>query len=291
MKNWVARCSRYLLLRSAARAAHALAAWPWFDPRGASASSAKNVRRLLSGAPSSLSDTQQLHSAPVERQGVLARKATRVRDLVHLDEFSRRLHSCASGTELADTVARCAQVIFPDCHGALFLRADPDRFGLGLAWGGSTPTQSLQTLDCHALHSGRAYASHSASATACAHAKDAGHYVCIPLQTPSGLLGLLYLAHLCMPNTHRTPPWAATAIAERTSIALAAWQRQTQLQRRSVLSATWQDVAGDAKTRRSDTLRSQVCRPKPGRNGGAQDQVAPADGLIAPRRIALVRGL
>jgi len=182
------------------------------------------------------SDTQLLRSAYAELKGAFAKKEWRVRQLVHLDELSQRLQSCASSTELTDTVARCAQALFPGCHGALFLRVEAERHGLALAWGGSTLAQSLQTLDCHALHGGTSYVSHGASARACAHAKAEMAYVCLPLQSSSGALGLLYLAHASF-ATERTPPWAATAIAERTTIALQALRRQEQLQRRAIRDA------------------------------------------------------
>jgi diguanylate cyclase (GGDEF)-like protein len=189
------------------------------------------------GEPKSHSSTQQLRSAYTELKGAFVKKEERVRQLVHLDELSQRLQCCASSTELVDAVARCAQALFPECHGALFLRADIDHFGLALSWGDTTLTQSLQSLDCHALHSGRSYTSHGASASCCAHAKASGDYVCLPLQTASGPLGLLCLANLQGAGTKHTLPWAATAIAERTTIALAALRRQEQLQSRAIRDA------------------------------------------------------
>lgn len=195
------------------------------------------LQRTPINEPKSHSNTQQLRSAYAELKGAFVKKEERVRQLVHLDELSQRLQSCASATELTDAVARCAQALFPECHGALFLRADIDHFGLALSWGDTTLTQSLQTLDCHGLHSGRNYISHGASAAACAHAKDADDYVCLPLQTASGPLGLLYLANFQDAGSIRTPPWAATAIAERTTIALAALRRQEQLQSRAIRDA------------------------------------------------------
>lgn len=182
-------------------------------------------------------DTQILRSAYAELKGAYVQKEERVRQLVQLDELSQRLQSCASSNELADAVARCAQAIFPACHGALFLRSELDHFGLTLAWGDTTLTQSLQALDCHALHSGCNYVGHGASPAACAHAKSEFDYVCLPLQTLSGPLGLVYLANIPIAPTKRTPPWAATAIAERTSIALAALRRQEQLQSRAIRDA------------------------------------------------------
>ncbi len=195
------------------------------------------LQRAPASEPKSHSNTQQLRSAYAELKGAFVKKEERVRQLVHLDELSQRLQCCASSTELVDAVARCAQALFPECHGALFLRADIDHFGLALSWGDTTLAQSLQSLDCHALHSGRNYASHGASASCCAHAKTADDYVCLPLQTASGPLGLLYLANLQSVGTKRTPPWAATAIAERTTIALAALRRQEQLQSRAIRDA------------------------------------------------------
>lgn len=214
----------------------ALLAWPWIGRN-----KARRMPQHQPGLPQtpvvkSPSDTQLLRSAYAELKGAFVKKEQRVRQLVHLDELSQRLQSCASGTELTDTVARCAQALFPGCEGALFLRNEAERHGLALAWGGSTPAQSLQTLDCHALHSGQTYISHGASARACAHAKTDKAYVCIPLQSGSGVLGLLFLAHEAFAN-ERTPPWAATAIAERTSIALQALRRQEQLQRRAIRDA------------------------------------------------------
>lgn len=188
-------------------------------------------------APKTHTDTQILRSAYAELKGAYVQKEERVRQLVQLDELSQRLQNCASATELADAVARCAQAIFPECHGALFLRADLDHFGLALAWGDTTHTQSLQTLDCHALHGGRHYLSHGSSPSACAHAMRGFDSVCLPLQTVSGPLGLLYLANIAASQTKRTAPWAATAIAERTTIALAALRRQEQLQSRAIRDA------------------------------------------------------
>ena len=180
------------------------------------------------------SNTQALRGAYNELKGAFLQKEARVQQLVQLDELSQRLQSCASTTEWADTVARCAQAIFPHCHGALYLRADAEHHGLALAWGGSILMQSLKTQDCHALHSDQPYVSHGAKNSACAHANRAEHYACIPLRTSTGCLGLLYLAHLHAPNAQRTPPWAATAIAERATIGLAALRRQEQLHLRAI---------------------------------------------------------
>ena len=183
------------------------------------------------------SNTQLLRGAYAELKGAFLQKEARVQQLVQLDELSQRLQSCGSTTEWADTVARCAQAIFPNCHGALYLRASSEHYGLALAWGGGTLMQSLQVHDCHALHSDRPYASHGAKDSACAHANCAEHYACVPLQTSTGCLGLLYLAHLHAPSAQRTPPWAATAIAERATIGLTALRRQEQLHLRAIRDA------------------------------------------------------
>ena len=180
------------------------------------------------------SNTQQLRGAYAELKGAFLQKEVRVQQLVQLDELSQRLQSCASTTEWADTVARCAQAIFPSCHGALYVLADAENFGLTLAWGGSTLMQSLQLHDCHALHSDRTFVSHGASASACAHANHAEHYACLPLQTSAGPVGLLYLSHLHAPGKRRTAPWAATAIAERATIGLTALRRHEQLHLRAI---------------------------------------------------------
>jgi len=187
--------------------------------------------------PTSHSNTQQLRSAYAELKGAFVKKEERVRQLVHLDELSQRLQSCVSATELADAVGHCAQALFPECHGALFLRTDIDHFSLALSWGDTTLTQSLQSLDCHGLHNGRNHIGNGTSDSSCAHAKAADDYVCLPLQTASGPLGLLYLTNLQGAGSLRTPPWAATAIAERTTIALAALRRQEQLQSRAIRDA------------------------------------------------------
>ena len=47
----------------------------------------------------------------------------------------------------------------------------------------------------------------------------------------------LYLTNIPVDSTKHTPPWAATAIAERTTIALAALRRQEQLQSRAIRDA------------------------------------------------------
>jgi len=198
--------------------------------------SLKRPRQAQRPVAKSHSDTQLLRTAYSELKGAFVKKEQRVRQLVQLDELSQRLQACASRSELTDTVARCAQALFPGCHGAVFLHVEAERFGLALAWGGSTLTQSLQTLDCHALHSGAPYVGLGASARACTHAKAALAYACIPLQSSDGVLGLLYLAHASFAHRH-TPPWAATAIAERTGIALLALRRQEQLQRRAIRDA------------------------------------------------------
>lgn len=191
-------------------------------------------RLLPQATKQSPSNTQLLRGAYAELKGAFLQKEARVQQLVQLDELSQRLQSCGSTTEWADTVARCAQAIFPNCHGALYLRANAEHHGLTLAWGGRIPWQSLKPLDCHALHSDRPYVSHGAKESACAHASIAEHYACIPLQNSSGCLGLLYLAHLQTPNAQRTPPWAATAIAERATIGLTALRRQEQLHLRAI---------------------------------------------------------
>ena len=180
------------------------------------------------------SNTQVLRGAYAELKGAFIQKEARVQQLVQLDELSQRLQSCGSTTEWADTVARCAQAIFPNCHGALYLRTDTELHGLTLTWGGSILMQSLKPQDCHALHSDRPYVSHGAKNTACAHANSAEYYACIPLHTSTGCLGLLYLAHLQTPNAQRTPPWAATAIAERATIGLTALRRHEQLHLRAI---------------------------------------------------------
>lgn len=191
------------------------------------------------------SNTQLLRGAYAELKGAFMQKEARVQQLVQLDELSQRLQTCANSTEWADTVARCAQAIYPTGHGALYLHVNNEHFGLALAWGGSILNQTLKIHDCHALHSNRTYVSHSAKASACAHAVGAENYVCIPLTAfgqPSGpalngAMGLLFLAHLPAPGKNRTAPWAATAIAERASIGLSTLRRQEQLQRRAIRDA------------------------------------------------------
>ena len=183
------------------------------------------------------SNTEQLRGAYAELKGAFLQKEARVQQLVQLDELSQRLQSCGSTTEWADTIARCAQAIFPDCHGALYLRANAEHYGLALAWGGSNLMQTLQPRDCHALYSHRPYVSHGANGTACAHAKITEHYACLPLQTSTEPLGLLYLAYFREPRNQRRPPWAATAIAERATIGLTALRRQEQLHLRAIRDA------------------------------------------------------
>lgn len=216
----------------------AVAVWRMDRQRGVD-SVARTLRKrfnrfLPRETKQSPSNTQVLRGAYAELKGAFLQKEARVQQLVQLDELSQRLQSCGSTTEWADTVARCAQAIFPNCQGALYLRTDTELHGLTLAWGGSILTQSLKPQDCHALHSDRPYVSHGAKDSACAHANYAEHYACIPLHTSTGCLGLLYLAHLQTPNAQRTPPWAATAIAERATIGLTALRRQEQLHLRAI---------------------------------------------------------
>ena len=205
---------------------------------------AQLARLFARRQPAAPSNTQILRGAYEELKGAFQQKEARVQQLVQLDELSQRLQTCASSTEWADTVARCALAVFPTSAGALYLHVDAERYGLALAWGGSILNQTLNIQDCHALHSERTYVSHGAKASACAHAAGAEHYVCVPLQSLSSLaapatsaIGLLFLAHMPEPSKHRTPPWAATAIAERAAIGLSTLRRHEQLQHRAIRDA------------------------------------------------------
>jgi diguanylate cyclase (GGDEF)-like protein len=189
-------------------------------------------------APRTRSDTQVLRVAYEELKGAFANKEARVRRLVQLDELSQRLQTCVNITELADTVARCAAAIFPGSSGALLLRA-PDQASSALAWNGNE-TPHIEALDpqaCWALRMGRPYHSQGTTAAACTHVAAAVHYVCIPLLAREELLGVLHFAGLPDMGEDAPIPWAATAIAERTSIALAAVRRQEQLQRKAIRDA------------------------------------------------------
>jgi diguanylate cyclase (GGDEF)-like protein len=185
-------------------------------------------------------DTKVLRVAYEELKGAFANKEARVRQLVQLDELSQRLQSCANTAELAEAVARCAAAIFPGSSGALFLRT-PDQATSALTWSGNeTPhTETIDPQDCWALRMGRPYHSHGTSAAACTHVATAVNYVCIPLMAARGeLLGVLHLAGL--PDNGATAaaiPWAATSIAERSAIALAAVRRQERLQLRAIRDA------------------------------------------------------
>ena len=214
-----------------------MATWRLGRPRYTQAFTRYLQRLIAQRSVKAPSNTEQLRGAYAELKGAFLQKEARVQQLVQLDELSQRLQSCGSTTEWADTIARCAQAIFPDCHGALYLRADAEHYGLALAWGGSTLLQTLQTRDCHALYSNRPYVSHGANGTACAHAKIAEHYACLPLQTSTEPLGLLYLAYFREPGKQRRAPWAATAIAERATLGLTALRRQEQLHLRAIRDA------------------------------------------------------
>lgn len=191
-------------------------------------------------APRTRTETKVLRVAYEELKGAFAHKEARVRQLVQLDELSQRLQSCANTAELAEAVARCATAIFPGSSGALFLRT-PDQATSALTWrGNETPhTETIDTQDCWALRMGRPYHSHGTSAAACTHVTTAVNYVCIPLMAARGeLLGVLHLAGL--PDNGATAaaiPWAATSIAERSAIALAAVRRQERLQLRAIRDA------------------------------------------------------
>jgi diguanylate cyclase (GGDEF)-like protein len=196
-------------------------------------------RALYRGHAPPRPDTTVLRVAYEELKGAFANKEARVRQLVQLDELSQRLQSCVSTAELADAVARCAAAIFPGSSGALLLRA-PDQATSALTWSGNdTPhTEPIDPQDCWALRMGRPYHSQGASAAACTHVTAAVNYVCIPLMTRSELLGVLHLAGLPDNSAAASAiPWSATAIAERTAIALAAVRRQERLQLRAIRDA------------------------------------------------------
>lgn len=179
-------------------------------------------------------DTLALRAAYEKLQGAFSHNEARVRQLVQLDELSQRLQSCVSTAELASAVARCTAALFPGSSGALLLRT-PDKTASALTWGSNYASATLHPQDCWALRMGRPYHSHGTSAAACAHVTTAGNYICLPLMARE-LLGVLHLAGL--PDQDGTPiPWVATAIAERTAIALAAVRRQERLQLRAIRDA------------------------------------------------------
>ena len=206
----------------------------------------EKFRTLYRGvqAPRTRTDTKVLRLAYNELKGAFASKEARVRQLVQLDELSQRLQSCVNIAELADAVARCAAAIFPGSSGALLLRA-PDQVTSALTWSGDdtphaeTPhTESIDPQDCWALRMGRPYHSQGTSAAACAHVTTAVNYVCMPLMARSELLGVLHLAGLPDNSAAASAiPWAATSIAERTAIALAAVRRQERLQLKAIRDA------------------------------------------------------
>lgn len=179
-------------------------------------------------------DTLALRAAYEKLKGAFSHNEARVRQLVQLDELSQRLQSCVSTAELASAVARCTAALFPGSSGALLLRT-PDKTASALTWGSNNSTATLHPQDCWALRMGRPYHSHGTSAAACAHVTTAGNYVCLPLMARE-LLGVLHLAGL-PDRDGASIPWAATAIAERTAIALAAVRRQERLQLRAIRDA------------------------------------------------------
>lgn len=136
-------------------------------------------------------------------------------DLVN--EITAHLLACRTSPEFYEELSHYAPRLFPDVQGALYLRGDAAQttFERAMVWGGFKHRRRTFTQDqcralCH-MKPHRMECGHG-NGLACQHVGLAqlGSYLCLPLLTDGGALGVLHLSS----NAEALTPWKRK-IAER----------------------------------------------------------------------------
>jgi diguanylate cyclase (GGDEF)-like protein/PAS domain S-box-containing protein len=123
------------------------------------------------------------------------------RDLELMTEMGEMLLSCANLPEAYTVIAAFAAQLFPGCSGALYITsASGFQLESAISWGIDPPEESEFSPEmCWGLRRGRSHTVDLAkSPLLCQHvqtAKEAGfsHYMCIPLQSRSKVIGVFHL--------------------------------------------------------------------------------------------------
>ena len=188
----------------------------------------------------------QLAEAKQRLEKGLAEVEQRNREMRLLSELSSLLQNCSHDQEARLAIGQYLEQLFPNYQGMLYL--DPQnegQFSNTLSWG-KCPAKSLDTLtasSCLALSNRQTHhVTHPDTEDHCQHMLTPPGgippYLCVPLQTRHGLLGLLHLqASDNTSDTLDTVKNLAIAFAEQTALALANLHLRAHLHHQSTHDA------------------------------------------------------
>jgi diguanylate cyclase (GGDEF)-like protein len=112
-------------------------------------------------------------------------------------DVGRLLQSSIDYEDAFRVVQRCAEALFADCGGALYLvQESGEQLEIKASWGkGVGSRTSFQTGDCWALRSGEAYLAAGAADIPCAHMHQppSSASLCVPVMAQGAVLGMLLL--------------------------------------------------------------------------------------------------
>ncbi len=157
-----------------------------------------------------------------------------------LGRLSAQLQACPSSEDALAALAVCAEQLFRDSRGALFLAGSASEgWHWAGGWGRGNPPRALEPGDCEALRAGRASWS-LISGQRCTHppspaawAEDAR--ACLPMAADGIVFGLLVIEFPGAAPAAADRRFAlATALAEQTALALANLRLREALREQSI---------------------------------------------------------
>ncbi|MEK6790710.1 MAG: diguanylate cyclase [Deltaproteobacteria bacterium] len=118
-------------------------------------------------------------------------------EITMIREAGDALSTCISAEEAYTVIAQHGGKCFPDDSGALFIM-NPSKNILDAVsvWGPNPPEESVFVPeDCWAIRRGKRYSVNGPGAgVRCAHVKEAGSYLCVPMIAQGDMIGVLHLS-------------------------------------------------------------------------------------------------
>ncbi len=118
-------------------------------------------------------------------------------EITMIREAGDALSTCINAEEAYTVIAQHGEKCFPDDSGALFIM-NPSRNILDAVsvWGPNPPEERVFVPeDCWAIRRGKKYSVNGPGAgVRCAHVKEAGPYLCVPMIAQGDMIGVLHLS-------------------------------------------------------------------------------------------------
>ncbi len=159
--------------------------------------------------------------------------------MVLLNDLGEQLQVCLSSDEAFPAIANCAERLFPEDSGALFiLKASKDYLEAVAVWGEDEIGEVVfGQEECWALRRGKIFeVERNQVKLVCHHASDLPHApsLCIPMIAQGELMGMLYLRQGCNDQNWDTHKQLAANLADHVVLSLANLSLRESLRAQSI---------------------------------------------------------